>query len=573
MTYKVGVNVVEGQAASPISGVSTAVASIIGTFHKGPLNKATLVTSMAQFEATFGDRPAAGSTSYYSVKAFFAKAGTGQLYIVRVASGTAAKALVNLDDAAAADTLRISALSEGAWGNSLAVKPIAHNILTTTLQTSIIAGATSAVLTSVGGLEVGSDIEFDNGTNQEQVRLTAVDAANRTVTWVGGLINPYTTANATVTSLEFGLEVYLNGVREELLTGYSMNPDVSFFVQKALVSSYISTLDVKATKDDTYEDLPAPLSVPVPLTSGADGLSDVLASHYQGSQAAKTGVYALDEVDNLFRFACPDPLLTDAVEETALIALTQSMLDYADARANIQYYGDIPDDKTPSQAVTFAENFEGRRLAMFWPWVKVLENGSDIYLPPSAFVLGAAVDKDYRKGIHYSVGGEKLAYAIDLKYHVSRDEGETLNDAGVNTIRKFIGAGIKLFGGRTRSAVSAWRFLDQSEYWNYVAQTIERNLQDVVFQPNTPSLWATIRRRVTAFLADEQAKGALFDVTNQTGAAYAVVIDATNNSASEIASGLLHLDIEYTKASAAEKAIVKLTSSPFGRQLTISEAA
>jgi hypothetical protein len=107
--YNVGVNLVEGQSISPIEGVSTAVTGLQGNFLKGPLNVATLVTSFAQFTGIFGDKPPSTSTSWYSVKAFFAAVGTGSLYVVRVASATAAKGTKTIQDrqGAPANTIKI----------------------------------------------------------------------------------------------------------------------------------------------------------------------------------------------------------------------------------------------------------------------------------------------------------------------------------------------------------------------------------------------------------------------------------------------------------------------------------
>ena len=439
----VGVNIVEGKGVNPISGVSTSVAGLIGTFLKGPLNKATLVTSMAQFERLFGAKPAPGSKSYYAVKAFFAKVGTGSLYIVRVASSSALAASATLEDrqSSPANTLKISAKSEGIWGNAISVKVIDHHVLSTTLGANVDAAATSAVLTSVGGLEVGSDVEFDNGSDQEVVRIISIDVPNKTITWTGGLSNAYTTVNGSAQSMEFAIEVYYNGVLVETHTGLSMNDEVSFFVEKVLVSDYIIAEDLKATDTD-YEDLPEVLATPTALASGADGLSDVTASDYQGLQSPKTGVYAFDDVEDLFRFCCPYPLLTDAVEATAYKALVQSMLDYADTRNTVQYYADVPYSQTPTQAVTFAGNFEGRRLAMFYPWLKVIEKSLEVWLPPSSFAMGIAVEKDARRGVHKNPGNEKIAYAIDVKYPLSTAEGEACNNAGVCAIRKFAGKGI-----------------------------------------------------------------------------------------------------------------------------------
>lgn len=561
----VGVNLVEGAAVSPVQGISTAISALIGNFERGPVNKATLVTSMAQFESIFGSKPApyTGSTSYYSVKAFFKKAGSAPLYIVRVASSTVLAATRTFNDSGAAATLKVDAKSPGSWGNAISVAVAASALLTTAPSATISAGATQATLNSVDGLEVGSDIELDNGTQQEYRRITAVDKAAKTITWTTGLTNTFTTANGVITSLEFQLSVYVNGVLVETHTGLGMNPNTTFFVEKKLSSDYIVATDVKATKDNDYQDLPAAATV-IALTTGADGLADVTASDYTGSQTAKSGVYALDGVSDLFRFCCPNPILTDVDVSVAWTTLTQALMDYADGRATVMYYGDIEYAKSVANTVTFSGSFASRRLAFFWPWMKVVESGLDVWLPPSSFVIGAAVTKDARVGVHKNVGNESLPYATDLEYHVSQAEGETLNNAGVCTIRKLPGLGIRTYGGRTRSAETVWRFIHYSEYWNYVGQSLAIALQNVPFEPNNQLLWKSVVRRVTAFLANEHRAGALFDASNPNGVPYSVKMDETNNPADQVALGIATVEIEYVPVGTVEKFVVKVTSSPSG---------
>jgi hypothetical protein len=561
----VGVNVIEGLALSPISGVSTAVTGIIGTFKKGPLNQVTLVTSFAQFERIFGSEPAPGSTSYYSVKAFFAKAGNAPLNIVRVAGTGVLKANYTALDrqGTPANTLKIEAKSEGLWGNGISVKILDHAILSTKPAVTFGSAATEATLVATEGLEIGSDLKFYNGTQTEYKRLTNVDHAAKKVYWTGGLTNTYTTVNGVITSLEFSIEVYWNGVLVETLPGFSMNNAVSFHVVKKLRSEYIVATDLKATDTD-YTDLPAVISTPQVLASGNDGLSGILAADYVGTQSAKTGVYAFDAVPDLFRFACPNPLLTDAVPATAYEQLVQSLLDYANLRGTVQFYGDIPYGNSVTNALAFGQTFVGRRVCFFWPWLKVVEKGLDLWLPPSTFALGAAVNKDYNRGVHKNIGNESVAYAIDLEYDVSVAEGEVLNDGSVNTIRSMTGRGIVIYGGRCRSAVTAFRFLHCSEYWNYIAKSLEVNTQDVPFEPNNVTLWKTVVRRISAFLANEQKRGALFDASNPTGPAYSVVMDETNNPADQIALGIARVQVEYVPTGTAEKFIIELTSSPAG---------
>jgi len=566
--YNVGVNLVEGVSSSPVEGISTAISGLIGTFERGPLNKATLISTMTQFERTFGVKPAPGSTSYYSVKAFFRKVGSAPLYIVRVASSLALKASKMLLDSGAANTVEIKAVSEGIWGNSLSVAVAASSILSTKPASNIAAAATSAVLLSTEGIEVGSDLKFDNGTNQEYRRIISINAATKTVSWTTGLTFAYTTVNGIVTSQEFKISLYTNGILTEEHTGLGVNSVTTFYVNKKLISSYITGAFIKATPVNSYLDLPA-VAAAASLAAGHDGLSNVLGADYSGVQSTKTGVYAFDDVEGLFRFCCPNPLLTDASPATANEALVQSLLDYANVRVTVTYYSDVPYGTSVVNAKVFGDKFVGRRLILFWPWLKVIEESLDKWLPPSSFVMGIAVEKDFRRGVHKNLGNELLAYTIDLEYSVSEAEGETLNNAGVNTIRKFSGQGIKTYGGRTRSVVTAWRFIHYSELWNYIGKSLAIATQDVPFEPHNSFLWKSVVRRITAFLSNEQRRGSLFDAANPTGIPYIVVMDETNNPPDQVALGIATVRVEYVPTGTAEKFVVELTSSPAG--LTISE--
>lgn len=556
--FNTGVNVVEGQSVNPISGVSTVVSGLMGNFERGPLNEAVLVTSFADFMKKFGSAPALGSTAFYSVKGFFAAVGSGSLYIVRIAGSSAAKGTVTLQDrqGTPANTLKIDATSEGAWGNNLSVGISDYNILSTTPASDINSGATEAVLTSVGGLEVGSDVELDNGTNQEIVRIIQIDASTKTIYWTGGLTNSYPAASSTVKSQEFTIKVYDKGLLVEAWNGLSMNDAVSFFCEKKVVSDYITAIDLKSTDTD-YQDMPAVTSSNQPLTSGDDGLTDVDADDYKGSQASKTGKYAFDAVPNLFRFCCPNPVLTDSVPATAYEGLVQDLLDYANGRVKTEYYVDPLYNKTIAEMTTFVQKYEGRRFACFAPWGTVTENGLVKNIPLSSLAMGAAVSKDYRVGVHKSVGNESLPYITGLSKYYDAVEAKTLTDVGINPVRvPFAGSGIRVYGAVTRSAVSSWKYLHVSELWNYIASSLEVALQDVVFQPNDSSLWSRTKRRIENFLNSEIQKGSI--------TAFAVAIDSTINTQTSIANGELNIEIEYVPVGTAEKVVVKLTSSPAG---------
>lgn len=115
-----------------IIGVGTSVAGFVGLADRGPIGSAQLVSSFEQYSQMYGGFR---SDSYLShaVLGFFQNGGSA-CYIVRtghysnLANGTLdaasnLKSSITLGDrASAADTLSISALSEGDWGDDLAVQ-------------------------------------------------------------------------------------------------------------------------------------------------------------------------------------------------------------------------------------------------------------------------------------------------------------------------------------------------------------------------------------------------------------------------------------------------------------------
>lgn len=568
MINRPGVHVIEGQAASPISGVSTNISALIGNFERGPVNVATLVGSMGEFERIFGSKPATGATGWHSVKAFFASAGNGYapLYIVRVTSDSAAKSTLTIQDqnGSPVDTLKIDARSEGAWGNSLQVEISNDNYLSTLPAANITAGDESATLKSVSNLEIGSLVEFDNGSNQEVVRLTGVNSASKSISWSGGLSYSYTTENGSVKSLEFEIVVYQNNFEVERWPNLSMVNTVSHFCEKVVngSSDYISVSDLKSSDTDE-KDRPQATSR-TSLTSGADGLDDVIGSDYEGSQADKTGLYALDSVRDLFRFCIPNPLLTDVDPEAAYLSLLQAAIDYAENRRTVSFYADLPAAKTVAQAVTFRDNFESKKASLWFPWLTVSAFNETVNIPASPAVIGAAAKKDTDQGVFKNIGNEPLGFAVGLEHDVSDAELETLTDANINAVKAIIKGGIRTYGGRTLSNETAWRFIHVAELWNYFARSIMESTESIVFQPNNYATWKTVERLLDAFFSNETARGALFDPNNPTGKPYVVVCDESTNPSDQVAEGILKATIEYVPAGTAERFVVVLTSQPTG---------
>jgi hypothetical protein len=182
-----GVYIEEAESSvRPITGVATSVTAFVGYTGRGLDNRATQLFSFADFERAFGGLVSDSELSY-AVQQFFLNGGSNAI-VVRVPKSDAAAAAVTLEDGLAGGAkkaLKLTALSKGAWANSL-VADIDHGVP---------AGDAKAFNLTVTDLGTGTverfaDVTLDNsktnyvvavvndpGKGSSLVRADAVDTA------------------------------------------------------------------------------------------------------------------------------------------------------------------------------------------------------------------------------------------------------------------------------------------------------------------------------------------------------------------------------------------------------------
>jgi Bacteriophage tail sheath protein len=195
-----------------IMGVSTSVAAFVDFFRRGPMNKAVQVLSFGDFERAFGGLDKSSEASY-AIQQFFLNGGT-EAWVVRVASGTIAKADVQIADGAPGGAaLTVFAIEEGTWGNSLRVRvdpaPAAgeFNLIVSQVNTS---GSRAAVVRqevfrnlSVDKTKVGSAEKVVNdalnGSKLVRVSITGTSPPLATGTFSAAhAVDPTLSANPQV---------------------------------------------------------------------------------------------------------------------------------------------------------------------------------------------------------------------------------------------------------------------------------------------------------------------------------------------------------------------------------------
>lgn len=168
--------------------------------------------------------------------------------------------------------------------------------------------------------------------------------------------------------------------------------------------------------------------------------------------------------------------------------------------------------------------------SFYFPWILVADPlqpaGIRIAVPPSGHLAGIYGRSDAQRGVHKAPANEGIMGALGVQYRVSKILQGSLNPNGVNVIRPFNGT-IKVWGARTLADDPEWTYTSTRRLFNFLRESIDEGTQWVVFEPNSPDLWAKIRRNISAFLRTVWASGALFGNTPEE--AFYVRCDATTN--------------------------------------------
>jgi phage tail sheath protein FI len=287
-----------------------------------------------------------------------------------------------------------------------------------------------------------------------------------------------------------------------------------------------------------------------------------------GDARRKEGITALETVDEAKIIAAPG--YTDPLSYEALITHCEKLGDrfaILDAPAEV---GDIDllkkvgttssfDDQegSPSSGLRARETV---CAAYYFPWIRTpdpFDPKKIVSTPPSGHIAGIYARTDARRGVHKAPANEQIRGALDLSYKVTREEQGALNRAGVNCIRFFPDAGIRVWGARTLAGESSeWRYINVRRLFNMIEESISAGTRWVVFEPNDARTWKTIERDVRAFLTLVWRDGALKGDSPEK--AFFVRCDDETNPTEVIDAGRLVTEIGIAPVKPAEFIIFRI---------------
>jgi phage tail sheath protein FI len=167
--------------------------------------------------------------------------------------------------------------------------------------------------------------------------------------------------------------------------------------------------------------------------------------------------------------------------------------------------------------------------------------------------------------VHKAPANEVLRGVISLQRGLTRGEHDALNPDGINCIKASGTQGIRVMGARTLSSDPEWRYLNVRRLFNYVQKSILDGTSWVVFEPNDPKCWDSVKRTTTSFLTRVWRDGALFGQTPAD--AFYVKCDAENNPQQNRDAGLLTVEIGIAPVKPAEFVVFRLSQYADGAAL------
>ena len=318
---------------------------------------------------------------------------------------------------------------------------------------------------------------------------------------------------------EFDLLVVEDGVYREAFPNLSMSPDAARYVERIVNDARTGSLYVRVT-DQLLAGSPVPPPQTVLLAGGNDGLVGLNDADFVGSDAAKTGLHALDQVQELSVLLVPG---------RATPALHLAMLAYAEVERSGTVFAilDPPADQSATDIVSYVTTtaaLEGASEfgAIYWPRVKVLNPAKSVFgsseqlvVPPSGIIAGIFSRSDAARpgGVYDPPAGIDngrmfgvLGFETDEV--LEEKKRDLVYPHRINPLTTGPGLPRYIDGSRTLKGDGNFPYVAERRGVIFIERSLKQGMEFARHKNNTEGLRAQVRRTITAFLLAQMNNGA-----------------------------------------------------------------
>jgi len=455
-----------------------------------------------------------------------------------VTLGFTVETINGTDSGATYDTLQVEAgyrgnKSPGVSGDNLKSQAIVAPFKASLgagndLAADITVGDSEVQVPSLAGLNENSVVTVSDGTHTEYkvVASKRTDISGSTVKFYIEVSTPftygYTAAASTMQTNEFNLVIYDGTQEVERWIGLSMLDVADNYVETIINDENIGSEYVVATDKDAAPgigaDTPATEAASVAFTGGADETASMDDTDWIGSIIGGTGFYAWGTIKDFMPICTPG-------RNTAL--LIHQMAAYCKSRIYFEYLTYVTEGMSGADSVSFRNNVIGVDSdcsAMYAGGIEVFDP-IGVGSSPKRKIQGLGALMGIRARVDSLPGnaggpweapaGEgdygTINYALDVATEYRDDETGSMNEAGINVIRKFGSTNpVTVWGCRTLSTNPTKRFIyiNVRRFFQFVEKSIADSTRWAIHRNNNFKLWSKLEDRVDDFLTDLMPQGA-----------------------------------------------------------------
>ena len=534
-----------------IEGVGTSTAGFIGFVEKGPtIGAPSLVTSFKSFTKQFGGFLSEFTHGEYrylanSVEQFFINGGT-RCFVSRVIPEDAAAAKKEMG------LLTVEAANEGKWGNRI---QISLSTAERRKMQLIAESGTGYVAKSVEGFREGDLVEV----NGEYNRIVTI--YDNTVTFEAAFTGDVVDKGIIPKTVLYLVTVDVSVRYNDEVENYG---ELSFNTAAPnYIASQLSKSELVKVSVGQLEKLGNPVEAVfgegiqrgmLTLEGGFDGTMDkVTPLTFIGvdeGPGKRTGIQSFLENSTVSMMAIPG--ITDPEVIVSLTAHCENL------KSRVAVF-DMPKDMYKTKdLIEYRGIIDSSYAAMYHPWIQVFDRSSNKsdFVPPSGAVMGIYSRTDINRGVHKAPANE-IVFCTGLKVNYTKAEQDILNPEGINLIRAIPGQGIRVWGARTASSNTAFKYVNVRRLFIYVEESIKANTNWVVFEPNDATLWQRVSLTISSFLDSMWRTGMLAGASPSEG--YFVEIGPSTMSRDDIMNGRLICNIGIAPSRPAEFVIFRVT--------------
>jgi phage tail sheath protein FI len=458
--------------------------------------------------------------------------------------------------------VEVTASSEGAWGKSIKVTVNPSRLCITEL-TAKASNTDHLDLKTITGIEKGSVLRLPLTTPQYVTVKETHKTPTETYVILESAFTGTLTSGDTIQTEEFDLEV-TNGKNDEIFKHLSLNEKHSRYIKKIVTERSSNLIRIRdITETPPTIPMPTPGGMPGWLLNddGRDGEPPTEADYIgaDGGPNKRTGIQSFVDVDQINIIAVPG-----RYEQ----AIQNAMISHCELLKDRFAVLDPPKGADIQGIQNHRGLYDSKYAALYYPWIKVYDvlTEENILVPLSGQIAGIYARSDTERGVHKAPANEVVRGAVDVEVKISKGEQDILNPLGVDCIRPFPGRGIRVWGARTISSDTLWKYINVRRLFLFLEESIDEGTQWVVFEPNDEKLWARVRQTITQFLTRVWKDGALMGTTPEE--AFFVKCDRTTMTQDDIDNGRLIVLIGVAPVKPAEFVIFRIAQWTGGSAVT-----